>query len=93
MPFGAIIGVVRVLVVVAVGLLYFLLDSALSLLSVSLSSHTLRVTRLTLHYQTIPPIRIVKHLFATVFARLILFILGFLWIPVEVVNKKRGYVL
>ena len=49
LPLGVIIGVVRVLVVAAVGLLYFLLDSALSLLLVSLSSHTLRVTGLTLH--------------------------------------------
>jgi len=36
--------------------------------------------------------RIVKRLFAAVFARLILFVLGFWWIPVEVINKKRGFV-
>ncbi|KAF9783036.1 hypothetical protein BJ322DRAFT_1074087 [Thelephora terrestris] len=72
LPFGIVIGVARVLVVIAVGLPYFLLDSALSPLLV------------------VPPIRIVKRLIATVFARLILFTLGFWWIPVEVVNKRRG---
>ncbi|KAF9653457.1 hypothetical protein BDM02DRAFT_3135724 [Thelephora ganbajun] len=72
LPLGIIIGVARVLVVIVVGLLYFLLDSVLSVLS------------------AIPPVQIVKRLFATVFARLILLILGFWWMPVEVVNKKRG---
>jgi len=37
LPLGIIIGVARVLVVAVVGLLYFLLDSGLSILSVSLS--------------------------------------------------------
>lgn len=83
----------RVLVVVAVGLLYFLLDSALSVLLVSsLSSNALQGTGFTSSCQAIPPIRVVKRLFAAVFLRLILFVLGFWWIPVEVVNKKRGYV-
>ena len=35
LPFGIIIGAVRVFVVVVVGLLYFLLDSALSVFLVS----------------------------------------------------------
>ena len=83
---------VRVLVVVVVGSLYFLLDSILSVVSVSLLSNALIGSGLTSPCQVVPPIRIAKRLFAAVFARLILFVLGFWWIPVEVVNKKRGYV-
>ena len=78
--------------VVVVGLLYFLIDSALSALLVSLSPNPSQGTGFKPSHQTIPLIRIVKRLFATVFARLILFVLGFWWIPVEVVNEKRGYV-
>ena len=77
--------------VVVVGLLYFLLDSVLSALLVSSSPNSSQGIGFKPSYQTIPPIRIVKRLFAAVFARLILFVLGFWWIPVEVVNKKRGY--
>lgn len=91
LPLGIIIGVVRALVVIAVGLPYFLLDSILSTLLVSLSPSALPESRLILSCQVVPPIRIVKRLVATVFARMILFILGFWWIPVEVVNKRRGY--
>lgn len=72
LPFGLIIGVVRALLVIAVGLPYFLLDSALSA------------------FLAVPPVRVVKRLIATIFARLILLVLGFLWIPVEVVGRKRG---
>ena len=92
LPLGIIIGVVRVLVVVVVGSLYFLLDSFLSVVSVSLPSNALVGSRLMSPCQVVPPIRVTKRLFAAVFARLILFVLGFWWIPVEVVNKKRGYV-
>jgi hypothetical protein len=92
LPLGVVIGVARVLAVVVVGLFYFLLDSALSVFLVSSPLDALQRNGLTPSYQAIPPIRIVKRLFATVFARLILFALGFWWIPVEVVNKKRGYV-
>lgn len=92
LPFGIIVGVARVLVVMAVGLPYFLLDSILSNFLVSLSLNVPQESGLTLFYQVVPPIRIVKRLIATVSARLILFILGFWWIPVEVVNKRRGYV-
>lgn len=74
-----------------VGLLYFLIDSALSALLVSLSPNPSLGTEFKPSHQAIPLIRIVKRLFATVFARLILFVLGFWWIPVEVVNEKRGY--
>lgn len=81
----------RVLLVVAVSLPYFLLDSVLSALSVSLSPKVLPADRLILACQAVPPVRIVKRLIATIFARLILLLLGFLWIPVEVVHKKRGY--
>jgi len=72
LPLGIIVGVARVLMVAAVGLPYFLLDSILSFLS------------------AVPSTRIVKRLFAAVFARSILLILGFWWIPVEIVRKKRG---
>lgn len=92
LPLGIIIGVVRVLVVVVVGSLYFLLASVLSVLSVSSPSNGPQGTILMPLCQVIPPIRIAKRLFAAVFARLTLFVLGFWWIPVEVVNKKRGYV-
>lgn len=77
--------------VVVVGLLYFLIDSALSALLVSLSPNPLQGTEFKPSHQAVPPVRIVKCLFATVFARLILFVLGFWWIPVEVMNEKRGY--
>ena len=92
LPFGIIIGVVRILVVGVVGLLYFLIDPALSVLLVSLSSAIPQGRELTPPRQAIPPARIAKRLFAAVFARLILFVLGFWWISVEVVNKKGGYV-
>ena len=78
--------------VVVVGLLYFLIDSVLSVLLVSLSPNPSQGTGFKPSRQVIPLVRIVKRLFATIFARLILFVLGFWWIPVEVVNEKRGYV-
>ena len=78
--------------VVIVGFLYFLLDSALSTLQVSPSSDHPQGTRFNSPCQAIPPVRMAKRLFAAVFARSILFVIGFWWISVEVVNKKRGYV-
>jgi len=72
LPISIIVGATRVLLVVVVGLVYFLLDSALSTLL------------------AIPPTRVIKRFLAAIFARLILFVVGFLWIPVEVVNRKRG---
>ena len=74
-----------------VGSLYFLLDSILSVLLVRFPSDALQGGELIPPCQVVPPLRIAKRLIATIFARLILFVLGFWWIPVEVVNKKRGY--
>jgi len=91
LPLGIIIGVVRVLAVAVVGSLYFLLDSVLSVLQVSFPSNALQGSELMPPCKAVPPIRIVKRLFAAVFARLILFVVGFWWIPAEVVNRKRGY--
>ena len=90
LPLGIIIGVVRILVVAVVGSLYFLLDSILSVLLVSFFPDAVQWSELMPPCQVVPPIRIAKRLFAAVFARLILFVLGFWWISVEVVNKKRG---
>lgn len=91
LPLGTVIGVARVLVLAAVGLLYFLLDSIFSILSVSSLLSALQKVG-SPNYQVVPPVKIVKRLVAAIFARLILLILGFWWIPAEVVNRKRGYV-
>ncbi|KDQ20504.1 hypothetical protein BOTBODRAFT_151226 [Botryobasidium botryosum FD-172 SS1] len=74
LPVRVILGTLRAVVLLAITLLYLLLVNALSLIFIP-----------------IPFLyRLITWLFTALCARLALFVIGFWWIPVEVIAKKRG---
>ncbi|EIW61276.1 uncharacterized protein TRAVEDRAFT_142873 [Trametes versicolor FP-101664 SS1] len=75
-PLGYALGAVKTILVLAVALVYAVLVQGLCLV-----------------FAPVPPLhRAVTYVFTAILSRLALFLVGLYWIPVEVVQRKRGRV-
>lgn len=91
LPVGYLVGVVRTVLIVALGLVYAILVSGVCTLLVSESAkQMLHILILALQSPIRPLYRPVTHILTAVIARLVLFLVGIWWIPVVSVHRKRG---
>ena len=90
-PFSWIIGGVRLVLVIIIGVLYAIFVNVLCLPLVRGSPQNLLLgVSNPLQYLMPPLYGTIRYTITSILARLCLFILGFIWINVETVSRKKG---
>lgn len=93
LPFGYAIGALRVILLLLVGILYFLLVQVVLMAFVRRYSraHPCNGNNIDAQYPIPPLYQFISWGFTAILTRLALLILGLWWIPVTYVTRKRGY--
>ena len=90
LPLRYILGFVRTICVLVVLLVYLALVEGFCFIFVK-SPHFSNICLLLCQQLPVPPLRrALSYLFTSVLARSVLLLLGFFWIPVEHVTRKKG---